>query len=317
MDIVYTYVDDSDPIWKANKEKYMETDLNKNINNSDTFTHNRYYSRDELKYSLRSLEKNLPFIRNIYIITDNQKPKWFHETDRLKIIDHKDIIKEEYLPTYNSHVIEANIHKINGISNIFMYMNDDIFFGHPLNEDDFYKDGLISVFLDKSYTRKGIPNVNEYAFRSAWKNVNIWLDKNFQIERRRKMLHTPSVIFKDVMFTLWDKLQSELSLTCFQKFRSIIDYSITCSLHPYYCIYSDKAIINKDLTTKTLYLSSDIINDSFLLEELYQNIPHIFCLEDDIHDSYIESDNIIKSFLEKCFPYPSSFELELFETQKF
>jgi len=308
MDVVYTYVDGGDQKWTDKKINYMKSDLNSDINNIDSYTSNRFHSRNELKYSLRSLEKNLPFIRKIYIVTDNQKPDWLLENHKLQIIDHKDIIDSKYLPTFNSHVIEANIHKIPNLSDVFLYMNDDIFIGKPMSESDFYNEDKVSVFLDTNYTKKGNPTTQEYGYRSAWKNVNNWLDNNFKVERRKKMAHCPSVIYKSVMKTLWDKLYNELELTCTRRFRSITDYSITCSLHPYYCLYKNKGYENNNINTKTLYLSSNIIKDSSSLDNLYEFVPHIFCLEDDIHDSIEETDLIIRSFLEKCFPEPSSFE---------
>lgn len=309
VDLVYTHVDGSDCLWLAKKEKYYKSHYNPRINNTDSSSANRYRSRDELKYSLRSVDRYLPFIRKIFVVTDGQRPPWLQPSDKLQIIDHTDIIPSEYLPTFNSHVIEANLHKIPGLSETFLYLNDDMFFGRPLVESDFVNSEKISVFLDEAYTKKGKPRVNEYAFRSAWKNANAWLDKNFFIESRRKMAHAPSVIKKSVMKELEEKLSFQLSQTCTNKFRSIQDYNITCSLHPYYCIYTGQGIINEEISTKTLYLSDNLVNDTSCLDNLSISLPHIFCLEDDIKDTSPRIDTIINQFMENCFPTPSSFEV--------
>src|SRR5690606_36539938 len=103
IDLVYLWVDGSDPIWLEKKNKFsgVVEDLSEENNKG------RYISNDELKYSLRSVEKNIPWINKIYIVTDSQCPKWLN-TDHpiIQIVDHKDIIPEEALPCFNSSVIE-------------------------------------------------------------------------------------------------------------------------------------------------------------------------------------------------------------------
>ena len=104
FDVVYTWVNGSDPRWKAKKEKYSNLKADKkeeshenstfvannnhtsvDVSNStapafnessadadDTMSLNRYRDSEELRFSLRSLVKNAPWIRHIYIVTDNQ-----------------------------------------------------------------------------------------------------------------------------------------------------------------------------------------------------------------------------------------------------
>lgn len=139
IDLVYLWVDGSDPIWKA-KKKTVTGQLN---DNSEADCKGRYANNDELKFSLRSVEKHAPWIRNIYIVTDNQIPIWLDTTHpKIKIIDHTDILPSECMPCFNAVVIEHYIYKISGLSEFFLLANDDMFFNKDLNQTYFYeKDG--------------------------------------------------------------------------------------------------------------------------------------------------------------------------------
>ncbi len=157
MDIVYTYVNSNDEEWKQQRLDAKSEYYDPEINNFDSDTTDRYMDNDELRYSLRSVEKHLQWIRNIYIVTNGQIPGWIN-TNKVKIINHSEIIPEEYLPTFNSHVIELYLHKIPGISSPFMYLNDDIIFVKNMEISDFItKENKFYTFLHPDqYTKNGI-----------------------------------------------------------------------------------------------------------------------------------------------------------------
>lgn len=84
----------------------------------------------------------MKFIHNVYLVvaTGSQVPEWVHSTD-IKVVFHRDIIPEKYLPTFNSTTIEMFLCKIKGLSEHFIYFNDDMF---PVKEHiirDFFIDG--------------------------------------------------------------------------------------------------------------------------------------------------------------------------------
>ena len=91
------------------------------------------------RYSLRSLEVNAPWIRNIYIVTNGQVPSWLDTTNpRVHIITHAMIFPNaSFLPTFSSPAIEMNLHRIPGLSDYFIYFNDDVFLGRPVFPYDF------------------------------------------------------------------------------------------------------------------------------------------------------------------------------------
>jgi hypothetical protein len=117
MDIVITYVDGNDPIWKADYEKYTNVPV----------MQKRFRDWGTLKYLLRGIEVNMPFIRNVYLVVSHpsQVPEWVDQ-DGLKIVLHKDIIPEEYLPTFNCNPIEMHLHRIEGLDEEYLSSYGDL-----------------------------------------------------------------------------------------------------------------------------------------------------------------------------------------------
>lgn len=147
IDIVYMWVDGNDPKWRKKKQLFTNTPSD----NSEMNNIGRYANSDELKYSLRSVEKHAPWIRNIFIVTDDQKPEWLNTNNsKIRVIDHTEILPPAVLPTFNSSVIEYYLHKIPGLSEYFLFANDDMFFNADLSPDFFFaKDGYPIVRLKR------------------------------------------------------------------------------------------------------------------------------------------------------------------------
>ncbi len=147
VDLVYLWVDGMDPRWQEKKRiftgKLSDTSEQNNIG--------RYVSNDELKYALRSAEKHAPWIRKIFIVTDDQKPEWLDTSNPMvQLVDHKVIMPPEILPCFNSSVIEYFLHKIPGLSERFLFANDDMFFNADLSPDFFFtEDGFPIVRLKR------------------------------------------------------------------------------------------------------------------------------------------------------------------------
>ena len=301
IDIVYSYVDGSDKNWQYERTDNFNKFYNSKINNFDSNTNNRFKNHNELLYSLRSVHKYMNFINKIYIVINHDPPKWLNlDNDKIIIVYHKDIKSlQSYLPTFNSHTIEAHLHNIENLEEYFLYFNDDIIINDKLELFDFInlETGKISIFLDKNYTRKGIPNPSDFSFRSAWKNGNKWLDNNYKIEKRKKMAHVPILIKKSIMLELASKFDN-FHQTCVNKFRSINDYNVTCSLYPYYLLYNNLAEIST-MKTETYYLNNDYEKNKEILKNISNNVK-IFCLEDDNIDE--QSDILMEEFFKNKFP---------------
>ncbi len=135
VDFVLIWVDDTDPDWRRelNRIKGIDGDMREE----------RFRDMDTLRYWFRGIEKYADWYNKLYFVTCGQKPAWLN-TDHPKLVcvNHKDFIPEKYLPTFSSHTIELNLHRIRGLSERFVYFNDDTFITAPTTVDDFFVKGL-------------------------------------------------------------------------------------------------------------------------------------------------------------------------------
>ncbi|KAK3242460.1 hypothetical protein CYMTET_47852 [Cymbomonas tetramitiformis] len=166
IDLVYTWVNGSDPVFLRDMLHYKRLlldsrsphaapDANSNATANTTTnatspedsidkeveeiaSASRYRDNDELRYSLRSVEMNLPWFRHIYLVTNGQVPTWLNvEHPKITVVPHSMIFpNRSHLPTFSSPAIEAHLHRIPGLSHQFIYLNDDVFFGQPVWPDD-------------------------------------------------------------------------------------------------------------------------------------------------------------------------------------
>ena len=136
IDFVMVWVDGSDPEWIREKEKYQPS--------GGTDTRNiRYQDWDNLQYWFRGVEKFAPWVNKIHFITCGHLPQWLNtEHPKLNIVKHSDYIPSEFLPTFSSHPIELNLHRLDSLEEQFVYFNDDTFLTAHVKEDDFFKNSL-------------------------------------------------------------------------------------------------------------------------------------------------------------------------------
>lgn len=152
IDLVYLWVNGNDPQWLVKRNACIGKTEEKSAVNCD----GRYADNDELKYSLRSIDKYAPWLRRIFIVTDNQVPVWLDTSNaRVRIVDHKEIMPDVCLPCFNSAVIEHFLYKIPGLAEHFIYANDDMFINKPVTPETFFgKDGLPIVRFNRRPFRK-------------------------------------------------------------------------------------------------------------------------------------------------------------------
>ncbi|XP_045214372.2 exopolysaccharide phosphotransferase cps2G-like isoform X2 [Mercenaria mercenaria] len=137
IDIVYTWVNGSELQFIRDLDDYT-TSISKP--RADVLALNRYFDYGTLRYSLRSVEKYANWIRHIFLVTNGQIPDWLNlDNPRITIVTHKEIFPDKsHLPTFSSPAIECHIHNIKGLSNNFIYMNDDIILTSRLELSDFF-----------------------------------------------------------------------------------------------------------------------------------------------------------------------------------
>lgn len=153
VDLVYLWVDGSDPAWQA-RRRGMEGGKGKGEDGKDCA--GRYADNDELRYSLRSVLKYAPWIHRIFIVTDRQVPRWLDTSNRrVQIVDHSEIMARESIPCFNSVVIEHHLHRIPGLSEHFLYANDDMLINRAVSPWDFFRaDGKPRIRLNQRPMRR-------------------------------------------------------------------------------------------------------------------------------------------------------------------
>lgn len=134
IDVVIPWVDGSDLAWREEKNRY---DTEHHV--SDV----RYQSWDNLQYVFRGIEKNMPWVNNVFLVTCGHIPSWLNNSyKRLKHIKHNDYIPKKYLPTFNSNVIEMNYFRIDELSENFILFNDDLFPLQYIPEEYYFQNNL-------------------------------------------------------------------------------------------------------------------------------------------------------------------------------
>jgi hypothetical protein len=300
IDIVYTWVNGDDPQWINKKETFLKKDIMKPEGL-------RYKNINELKYSLRSIQKYAPWVRNIFIVVDDiQKPDFI--SDKVKIIKHSEIIDQKYLPTFSSHTIEANLHKIPNLSQYFLYFNDDSFLGSPLSKSD-----ILSPQGKPYYFPAKLP-LNGYfgiahgicSWTMAWENNYKVLKKLFPKKNIPGMWHQTVLIDKNQMFELQDKLKLNYLRTCHNRFRNYNDNAFIglCYVYQY---LNNKAVLGNKPTNEFLdfqYSSPKTLMNQ--LNKLKEEKTKFYCLNNIKQDSKIVPD--ILTFLNEMYPNPSKYE---------
>lgn len=137
IDIVIPWVDEKDKNWENVKNKYAK---NTGIESSNV----RFQSWDNLHLWFRAIEKCMPWVNKIFIITCGQIPEFLNkENEKVRLVSHDEYIPSEYLPTFNSNTIEMNIHRIEDLSENFILFSDDVFPLKEINEEYYFKNDVV------------------------------------------------------------------------------------------------------------------------------------------------------------------------------
>ena len=179
-----TWVDGSDPEWKEQKKKYCA-----DIYSDDHVE--RYRDWGLLRYWFRGVEKYAPWVRKIHFITDGQIPSWLDVSNpRLHVVKHEDYLPKDILPTFNSCVIENQMHKLEGLAEHFVYFNDDMFLIHYVKKEYFFQNGLP---CDMLALQPVVANPKNPVMSQTFLNNTLILSKHFT--KRKEMLSHPGRFF--------------------------------------------------------------------------------------------------------------------------
>ncbi|MER7050082.1 stealth family protein [Streptomyces jumonjinensis] len=306
IDVVYTWVDGQDPEWLRRRQEAQGQPYHEEAANTA-----RFASRDELRYSLRSLRQNAPWVRKVFLVTDDQRPAWLDTSaDGLTVVSHKDIFTDpRVLPTFNSHAIESQLHHIKGLSEHFLYFNDDMFLGRPVTPQDFFhSNGLTKFFPSPALIPMGEPGDQDVPVSAAGKNNRTLLDSHFQTVITHKMKHIPYPLRRSVLAEIESVFADRHRATAGSRFRSLEDLSIASSFHHYYAYQTSRAVAGR-----ISYAYVDLAHPDTgrrLGQLLARRDRQAFCINDTVSgDEDVESQaRLLRPFLEAYFPVPGPFE---------
>ncbi|MBM7768249.1 Stealth CR1 domain-containing protein [Glutamicibacter nicotianae] len=313
IDIVYTWVDGSDPSWIRRKTK-VENETSTSQQSNEANNSARFKDNDELRFSLRSIYQYAPWVNSIFIVTDRQRPDWLVTDERVKIVDHQEIWPDKSgLPTFNSHAIESCIHRIPGLSEYFLYFNDDVMLTRSIDPElFFYPSGISKVFWSKAKIDSQLANPLDNASTIAAKNAREAITARGHLSFSRKFYHTPAALRKSVCEEIETEFSTLSTQTRHAQFRSVNDVALAGSFYFNYglstgnCVpgsirydYIDPSTENGRLRMQRLLsrrnLDCIVINDGASIELDYDEES---------------SSAFIKTNLQYLLPIPSPWERE-------
>ncbi len=242
IDAVYTWVDGSDACWRAEFDEWSQREGRDRADRD--LVAGRYRDNDELRYSLRSLWFGCDWVRKIFVVTADQVPAWLRLDDRIEVVSHRDLLPDSCLPTFNSHAIEAVLHRIEGLSEHFLYFNDDVFVGRPLRPDQFFtSSGLPKVFLSDARV-SGVDDDRQLAVDNAAMRGRRLLAQDFGRVPSFKPQHAPFALRRSLLEEFTKRYADEVEATIHHRFRNPDDISVAASLAQSYAIASGQAVID-------------------------------------------------------------------------
>lgn len=281
IDLVYTWVDDQFEGYQSLLNKYSK-------NKHDTNPNRTRDNLQILKYSLRSVADFLPWINNIYIVSCRpQIPEWLNtDHPQIKIVHHDEIMSTDLLPTFNSFSIVSHLHHIRGLSERFLYYEDDYLVARPFTLSSFISENNKPLFYPQRGYSSSPKNMNKQRL-SPWNravaNANDILNQAYGEEKRHKCEHMPLLIDRSRWTDMIEKWSEHVEFTRKSKFRETGNVPLEY-LYPYYMLNEDKGEFVE--YSKSLALSGymgleniPFYND-YMLNRLNKKNPIVITLND-------------------------------------
>lgn len=328
IDFVVTWVNMDDPEWKAEFAKYSD----KTVTEKNSVTDARFRDYGFLRYWFRGIEKFAPWVRKIHFITSGQKPEWLDENNpKIHLVNHRDYIPHEFLPTYNSVVIERYIHRIPGLAEHFVYFNDDFYIINHISPERFFRNGLpcdIAAFqYNPSWSqwyrriKNNIRLINKHFDKPEvmTKFHDKWFDKSYGSRARWNYLlkyydkfitlrtpHNAQPYLKSTFEEVWEAEGKELTATSANRFRDSSDYTPEL-FRTWQICKGDFQPYNTYSDTKMFPL---MLKSRQAIKAIYNQSYSLICLNDNIHiRDYDRVMQDVRDAFESILPEKSSFEL--------
>jgi len=282
IDAVYTWVDMNDKKWL---QKYKNT-----IGRYPEST--RYMNYGELEFSVKLLIKHCSFIRNIYIVTDEQIPSWYDKEkySNIFIIDHSEILgKDCHKPTFKSDAIESYLHEIPGLSEYYIYFNDDTFVGNNCSIFNFIdKKTLLPIARFKSATLND--NMKRLAIQGKvysrainLTNAMNCVKKVYKKHYNKIPIHQAVILRKSMGELAWKLFPNELAKSVKNPIRKPQNDTISfTNLSMLLGLATNKMKHETDRYSIRIYNNYSLANDgaNYTFIKLLHVRPQLFCIND-------------------------------------
>lgn len=308
IDLVYLWVDGSDPEWQAKRNAF----LGNAEESSELNCKGRYVDNDELKYSLRSVEKYAPWIRKIFIVTDNQTPGWLDTNNpKVQVVDHREILPQESLPCFDSFAIESCLYKIPGLSECFIYANDDMFINRPVSPNTFFAaDGLPIIRFNRKpfrkirwFWRERIRKKKLHNYSQTISNAAILMEKKYGIYYNGMPHHNIDTYLKSDCQRVTEQIFGN-EFKAMQKNHMRSSNDIQRVVYSYVALVEKRGHLSHPSKKDSLHIQ---IHKESHFKQFEKYNPMLFCMNDSQYAQ--DSDRIqTKAFLENLFPQKSQFE---------
>ena len=330
IDFVITWVDGNDPAWRESRDRYAALE-HLDIGGDDA----RYRDWDLLRYCFRSIEKFAPWVNRVFFVTCGHHPGWLDlDNPRLHIVSHKEFIPEKYLPTFNSNVIEFWLHKIQGLSEQFVYFNDDIFLLAPVAPSRFFKDGLpcdlggmtfnlhdgmfgatvlnsrtlVNRHFDKRTVIHDAPSkwINLHDLPVSFMNLLLLFVRKHEFTGFVNP-HLSQAFLKNSFERVWANCEKDLQRSCSNRFR---DYSDLAFWLVRYWQLASNQFSPFNVKKDGQYFLMDDGNLQDIVNCIRRQKKRIICLNDSDRISDFEaSREMIRNAFDSILPGKSSFEI--------
>ncbi|OUE09416.1 Capsular polysaccharide phosphotransferase SacB [Clavibacter michiganensis] len=307
IDMVFSWVDGNDPEFQKRRAERMKDVVVGEGDDSEA----RFRQIDELKYALRSVYLFAPWVRRIFIVTDSPKPAWLADHPAVTFVRSEEFFTDpDALPTHNSQAVESQLQHIPGLSEHFLYSNDDMFFGRPVQPGMFFSPGGITKFIEAS-TRIGLGDND--SDRSGFEN-SARVNRRLLMDRfgrliTRHLEHAATPLRKSVLLELEQEFAEDFHRTQLSRFRSSTDISVTNSLYHYYAQMTARAVQQEN--AKVLYVDTTSRAGLDLLPGLLKRRSQdFFCLNDGSFPEVPadERQARVQEFLERYYGIPAPWE---------
>lgn len=312
IDIVYLWVDGADPRWQADRRGAQARAGGNGSAARFADVSGRYRDNGELRYNLRALERFFPAHGHVYIVTDGQRPAWLRAGPGISVVDHRALMPAAALPVFDSGHIESYLHHIPGLSERFIYLNDDVFLGAPFDAAWWFSPAGMAVFKEAALLPDyAAPQPHESALVNASLLSRAWLSERDPHYRhvRRIFSHSPRPMLVSALRRLEQEAPELFHTVRSTVFRSWSAPPLIPDLVPRWMVQRGDAIVRE---CASAYLSSGAADADEQFADLCARFGRLdfFCINDTSDDAALDAPQLLRigQTLQQLLPEPSRFE---------